>query len=135
MTQLEKCEALTEWLDLHHIEWHSPKKEHVYPQGIQFIIRKPHIHVIACQPLQEDGAFNVAKQRYAKAFFIREGETTEYIIHKMRNALKGWTSAQALRKEAEAPEARRKAGKVTGSMPKRRRMHFQKVKGTRKATV
>lgn len=128
MTQQEKLQVLCQWLDEINIKWHKPRTAHAYPDGIGIIVSKPHIHVIVCPPEKEDGNYAVTVKRHTKAFFIRQNETKEYIIHKMTSSLRGWTSARALREEAKAFERQHREEEETAqAKPKRKRIHFQRV--------
>lgn len=112
MTQQEKLQSLIAWLNRHHIEWHYPKDGHTYPEGTGLAISKPHIHVIICTPDKENESFLASKERHAKAFFIRETETPEFVIEKMRNCLHGYSVATVRKMEVKKAAPKRKRERI-----------------------
>lgn len=135
MTQDEKLQSLIEWLDKHGIKYVQPTDGEI-DNFVRIIIKKPRAVVFTCPAEKEDFCYQAASLARQRAFFIRENDTEDFVVQKMRNCLRGWTSAMALQKEAEALEAKRKEEEAKKKAeeeaknppkPKRKRVHFQRV--------
>lgn len=113
MTQEEKLQSLADWLRDHEVDFATVGDKEI---DARLVIRKPRrIAVFVCDKAQEDLNYQAAAMAKFRAFFIREDDAPDFVIEKMRNCLKGWTTAQAKR-FAEA----------AAKKPKRKRIHISK---------
>lgn len=114
---VKKLSNLCRWLIAHQIEYVNPVDwKYSIPSQVMLITKKNHIAVIICKPEEEKLVYEDVCKAHCRAFFIRENETEDFVLEKMRNCLHGYTVKTVKQMEAEEAKETPK--------PKRKRIHF-----------
>lgn len=113
MNQTQLLNALCEWLNNHNIKWYEPNTKadgsDWMPEGVRLVTKYKKIAVCVVSPDKEGLVFHAVSKTHHRAFFVRDTETEDFLIGKMRNCLKGLTVAQA---NAPKPKPKRQRIRV-----------------------
>ena len=147
MTNKEKLEALKQWLTENKVKFEE--NHYSKTKSITFDLLIAAHRIVVHLSDEKDQAFYKKVRKYYKPFFIREGETVEFIIEKMQNCIadqmvqaqkqfeneqkraEGMREAEENMKRHEEKEA----AKLAAQKPKRQRVRiqrFEKVEPRRK---
>lgn len=106
METKEKLDVLKKWLDNRMAKYNIPEDN----ENIKLTTRDKNgcgVIVFACPRDNEKFFYDLACENGAKAFFIREEDSMEFIIEKMEHCLDGWNLKRVRRENENA--AKRKA--------------------------
>lgn len=107
MTQEEKLEKVAMWLATNHIRHriHIKSADEKFAPYMRVVTREKRVVLCVCPPDTEEDVFKEARRLRMHPVFIREHENVFFIIEKVKNALKGWSTKVVKEKEAEAKAA------------------------------
>lgn len=130
MTQEEKLEKVAMWLATNHIRHRIHIKgadEKIVPY-MRIVTRENRVVLCVCPPDAEKDVFNEALRLRMHPVFIREHENVFFIIEKVKNALKGWSTKVAKEQEEKAKAAAKTEHKRTRIAPKVEKVNPNRVK-------
>lgn len=89
MNREDKLRALSAWLHDKGYEAYEPEEGDCrHLSYLRLIVRKPHIYIFVCNAEDEGECFlHAVADRHARAFFIREADTQEFLVEKMTNCI------------------------------------------------
>lgn len=87
MENKEKINTVKSYLRGHGYKY-SPSNTK-WPKGTLIIVEKPRVAICACAEADTQQAYLAIVKRYAAAFFLREEESIEFTMEKLRNCLNG----------------------------------------------
>lgn len=87
MENKEKIKAVKNYLRGHGYKY-SPT-DSTWPKGTQIIVKRPRVAICACAEADTQQAYLSIVKHYAAALFLRDTETTEFTLEKLRNCLNG----------------------------------------------
>lgn len=104
MTQEEKLEKVTMWLTTNHIKHriHIKGVDEKFAPYMRIVTREKKVVLCVCPPDAEEDVFKEARKLRIHPVFIREHENVFFIIEKVKNALKGWSTKVAKEQEEKA---------------------------------
>lgn len=120
MTQEEKLEKVTMWLATNHIRHriHIKGADEKLAPYMRVVTREKRVVLCVCPPDAEGDVFNEARKLGMHPVFIRDKENVFFIIEKVKNALKGWSTKVSKEQEEKAKASAKTEHKRTRISPK-----------------
>ena len=130
MTQEEKLEKVTMWLATNHIRHriHIKGADEKLALYMRIVTREKRVVLCVCPPDAEKDVFNEAQKLRMHPVFIREHENVFFIIEKVKNALKGWSTKVAKEQEEKAKAAAKTEHKRIRIAPKVEKVNPNRVR-------
>ena len=130
MTQEEKLEKVTMWLAINHIRHriHIKGVDEKLAPYMRIVTREKRVALCVCPPDAEEGVFNEARKLGMHPVFVREHENVFFIIEKVKNALKGWSTKVAKEQEKKAKTAAKIEHKRIRIAPKVEKVNPNRVR-------
>lgn len=130
MTQEEKLEKVTMWLATNHIRHriHIKGADESLAPYMRIVTREKKVVLCVCPSERETDVFKEARRLRTHPVFIREHENVFFIIEKVKNALKGWSTKVAKEQEEKAKTAAKTEHKRIHITPKVEKVNPNRVR-------
>lgn len=130
MTQEEKLGRVIKWLDENKIKYIVPRKHwsDIIREYVRIVVCSRRIFVAIAPEEKESDLFHAVRAMNAKPLFIRESENVNFVLYKLKNALKGWNTKVAKEQEEKAKTAARTERKRIRTSPKVERVNPNRLR-------